>query len=361
MRVGLHIGQLLQPVPGGIGRYVVHLARNLPQVEVEVTCFGAGRPSERVRSLIGEPVDLGWPRGPLRYELWHQLRRPRVELPGVDLVHAPSLAIPPVRDIPLVVTVHDVAFLREPEAFTRRGLAFHRRGLEIAHKEAAAIVTASRSARDELIDVGFERERIHLAPHGVDVRPPEPPERIDERVRALGLGPRFVVAVGTIEPRKGFDTLAAAMTLLRTKEPDIELAIVGPTGWLEVQGLDADGIHRLGTVHERSLDALYRRALVCAVPSRYEGFGLPALEAMARGCPVVATNATSLPEVVGSAGTLVPAGDVESWARALVEVIRDESLRAEMARRGVERASTFTWRGSALAHAAAYQAALDAA
>lgn len=359
MRAGLHVGQLFQPVPGGIGRYTVHVARNLPAADVDVVCFGAGTPSARVRGLIGDTVDLGWPRGPMRYELWHRLRRPVVHL-DVDVVHAPSLAIPPVRDVPLVVTVHDVAFLREPAAFTRRGLSFHQRGLEIAHREATAVITASRSARDELIDVGFERERIHLAPHGVELRVPEPPEEIDERIRALGLGPRFIVSVGTIEPRKGFDTLADAIQLVRRKEPDLELAVVGPPGWLEVHGLDQPGIHRLGTVDERSLDALYRRAEACAIASRYEGFGLPALEAMARGCPVVASNATSLPEVVGTAGTLVPPGDVDLWAHALLEVVRDAPLRAEMSRRGIARAETFTWRGSAHAHAAAYQAAIDA-
>jgi glycosyltransferase involved in cell wall biosynthesis len=359
VRTGIHVGQLLQPVPGGIGRYTVHIIRNLPAADVDPVCFGAGTPSARVRGLIGETVDLGWPRGPLRYELWNRLRRPLVHL-DVDVVHAPSLAVPPVRDRPLVVTVHDVAFLREPAAFTRRGLSFHRRGLEIAHREATAVITASRSARDELIDVGFERERIHLAPHGVELRVPEPPDEIDARVRELGVGPNFIVSVGTIEPRKGFDTLADAMQLVRRRIPDLELAVVGPAGWLEVPGLDQPGVHRLGTVDERSLDALYRRARACAVASRYEGFGLPALEAMARGCPVVASNTTSLPEVVGTAGTLVPPGDVDLWAHALLEVVRDEELRAEMARRGIARAETFTWRGSAHAHAAAYQAAIDA-
>jgi glycosyltransferase involved in cell wall biosynthesis len=359
MRAGLHVGQLLQPVPGGIGRYVVHVARNLPAAGVEVVPFGAGRPSPRVEALIGETVDLGWPKGPARYELWHQFRRPRLAL-DVDLVHAPSLAIPAVGDVPLVVTVHDVAFLREPESFTRRGLNFHRRGLEIAHREAAAIITASRFARDELIDVGFDRDRIHLAPHGVDTRASEPEEQMQARLRSLGLERPYVVAVGTVEPRKGLDTLAAALAAARRSEPDLELAVVGPSGWLEVPGLVSPGIHRLGTVDERTLDALYRHAVACAVPSRYEGFGLPALEAMARGCPVIASNATSLPEVVGSAGTLVPVGDVEAWAHALVSTVRDEGLRAEMSRRGRERAEGFTWIGSAHAHAAAYAAAIDA-
>jgi len=359
MRIGLHTGQLLQPVPGGIGRYTVHLARNLPAAGVGVLCFGAGVPSERVQRLIGDYVDLGRPRGSARYAMWHHLRWPRLRLP-VDLVHAPSLAVPAAGTLPLVVTVHDVAFLREPSAFTRRGLQFHRRGLTLAHREAAAIVTASRFARDELISVGFDRDRIHLAPHGVEIREPDADAVIDTRVADTGIDGPFVLAVGTVEPRKGLDVLVRAFGAAREQLPDLQLAIVGPKGWLAVPGLEAEAVHRLGSVPEATLDALYRRAVVCAVPSRYEGFGLPALEAMARGCPVVASNATSLPEVVGSAGTLVPVGDVEALARALVETARDPDLRAEMSDRGRARAAGFTWAGSAHAHAAAYAAALEA-
>ena len=184
--------------------------------------------------------------------------------------------MPAVRDLPLVVTVHDVAFLREPEAFTRRGLAFHRRGLEIAHREAAAIITASRFARDELIDVGFDRDRIHLAPHGVETRVPEsatqmrraarrarprPPVRRRGRHHRAAQGPRHARA-GTRRWRAG-------------PSPTSSSPSSGPPGWLAVPGLDGPGIHRLGTVDERTLDAVYRNAVACAVPSRYEGFGLP--------------------------------------------------------------------------------------
>ena len=358
MKAGLHIGQLLQPVPGGIGRYVVHLAQNLPAADVDVVCFGAGTPNARVQALIGESIDLGWPRGPLRYELWHRTRRPRLRLP-VDVVHAPSLAIPPTGATPLAVTVHDVAFLREPDAFTKRGLAFHRRGLELAHREADVIITASRFARDELVSIGFDRARIYLAPHGVALRSPEADSVIDERVERTGIRSPFVLAVGTVEPRKGLDTLAKALAVARREIPDLAAAIVGPDGWLTVPGIEGPGIHRLGTVDERTLDALYRRALVCAVPSRYEGFGLPALEAMARGCPVAASNATSLPEVVGAAGLLIPVGAVDAWAAALVGLASDPERCADLGRRGRKRAAGFTWRGSAHAHAAAYAAALD--
>lgn len=356
MKVGLHIGQLLQPVPGGIGRYIVNVAQNLPAAGVDVVAFGAGTPSKRVQALIGPSTDLGWPRGPLRYEMWHRFERPRLAL-AVDVVHAPSLAIPPTGSIPLVVTVHDVAFLREPEAFTRRGLSFHRRGLTLAHRHARSVITASRSARDELVRVGFDPERIFLAPHGVEVRAPESETQINTRIERVGVTTPFVLAVGTVEPRKGLDTLAGAFTIAREKIPELTLAVVGPSGWLQVSGLDAPGVRQLGTVDERTLDALYRRAILCAVPSRYEGFGLPALEAMALGCPVVASNATSLPEVVGSAGVLVPVGDVAAWAHALVALIEDPNRRHELGARGRERAAGFTWLGSAHAHAAAYAAA----
>lgn len=358
--VALHVGQLRQRVPGGIGRYVRGLLEGLADPalggEIGVVPFAAGpRPIDHLDHLRGY-VDLGRPTGALRYELWHRFRRPVVRVP-CDLVHAPSLAVPPPGRAPLVVTVHDVAFLRHPDAFTRHGVAFHRRGLELAHREAAAIVVASAFARDELLRSGFDADRIHVAPHGVTLPAPEAEPVIDARVRRMGLRDPFVLVVGTIEPRKGLDVLAAAFTRARLAIPELTLAVVGPRGWLPVPGLDAEGIRELGTVDERTLDALYRRAALCAVPSRYEGFGLPALEAMARGCPVVASDATSLPEVVGDSGLLVPAREVDTWSSLLVDLVRDPAARADLGERGRLRAREFDWIRSARAHAGAYRAA----
>jgi glycosyltransferase involved in cell wall biosynthesis len=132
------------------------------------------------------------------------------------------------------------------------------------------------------------------------------------------------------------------------------LAIAGPQGWLEVPGLDTPGVRRLGKVDEATLDALYRRAMLCALPSRYEGFGLPALEAMARGCPVVASSVTALPGVVGDAGVLVRPGDVAGWTAALRELLGDASARADLSARGTSRAATFTWEATARAHQEAF-------
>ena len=132
MKVALHCGQLLQPVPGGIGRYAHSLLRVLPTVGVDVGGVrGRCAPAGRARRVPW--IDLGAPHGSVRYELWHRLGRPPVDIEA-DVVHAPSLAVPPVRDAALVVTVHDIAFLRVPHVTTRRGVSFHRRALRVARE-----------------------------------------------------------------------------------------------------------------------------------------------------------------------------------------------------------------------------------
>jgi glycosyltransferase involved in cell wall biosynthesis len=349
VKVALHAGQLFQSVPGGIGRYVEGLVGALPEAGVEVVTFAAGSHAPGARPGVVEHVDLGVPGPPWRYEMWHRWRRPRIPVEA-DVIHAPSLAVPPAGGTPLVVTVHDVAFLRHPEVFTARGVAFHRRGLAIAHREAAAIITVSEFTRDELVRTGFDPARIHLAPLGIGLEPPAPDAELDARLLEVGVTLPFVLSVGTIEPRKGLDTLAAAFTRVRRDQPDLMLALAGAQGWLEVPGLDAPGIRRLGKVDEATLDALYRRAMLCALPSRYEGFGLPALEAMGRGCPVIASDATALPGVVGDAGVLVPPGDVNRWTAALRDVLGDDRARADLSARGTARATTFTWDATARAH-----------
>lgn len=349
--VALHAGQLLQRVPGGIGRYVAELLPALSDLGVPVTVFGAG---PRPGAVDGDYVDLGFPRGRIRYDLWHHLRRPGLRVPG-DLVHATSLAVPPTGDRPLVVTVHDLAFLRHPQYFTVRGIRFHERGLALARRDAAAVIAPSRFAADELHQEGFEAERVFVAPHGIrSVAAPEPDETA-ERVRRLGIEGRFVLFVGTLEPRKGIDTLVAAWRHLRVAVPDLTLALAGPRGWGKLPDLELAGVVRLGAVSEADLDALYRSALALAYPSHYEGFGLPVLEAMVRGCPVVTTRATSLPEVVGDAGRLVAPRDPDSLAGVLTELAGDDDERARLAVAGRERAETFTWRSSGEIHRDVYR------
>lgn len=362
LRVGLHVGQLLQRIPGGIGRYTRILASRLGDEPVTVVPFAAGPRPDALVDLAGVDgyVDLGWPRGSLRYELWHRARRPHVAI-GVDVVHAPSLAVPPTGRTPLVVTVHDLAFLRLPHYFTIRGLRFHESGLRCARESAAAVIVPSEFVAGELVAEGFAANRVHVAHHGIDPPAAVPDDAIDATLERLGLARPFVLFVGTLEPRKGLGALIDGHRILRRTHAEATLALVGPRGWGKLPPLDRPGVSKLGAITDADLDALYRAASVLAYPSEYEGFGLPVLEAMARGCPVVTSSATSLPEVVGDAGRLVDPHDPEALAAALAEVLEDPALASRMASAGRVRAEAFTWDASIRAHVTAYAAALEEA
>lgn len=338
--VALHVGQLRQPVPGGIGRYVEGLVGHLGGAGapggdggLELTTFGGGR----------------W-----HYQAWQRLRFPPPwAARGADVVHGPSLAVPPARRRQaLVVTVHDLAFLTHPDCFTPTGVAFHTRGLAIARREADVVIVPSRHTGDQLIDACFRPSRVHVVPHGID--PPEP--------SALPPPPGpYLLFVGTLEPRKGLPVLLEAHGRLRADRPGLGLVVAGPAGWGPAPALDCPGVTAAGKVDEASLDALYRGALATVVPSRTEGFGLPALEAMVRGCPVVCAATGALPEVVGGGGVLVAGGDrdPEALAAALVPLVDDPGERSRWAAAGAARARTFTWAKCVDGHRRAYAAALD--
>ncbi|MGH8991870.1 MAG: glycosyltransferase family 4 protein [Acidimicrobiia bacterium] len=330
LRLALHTGQLNRPVPGGIGRYVEGLVAHLPEAGIDVEPFAGGR----------------W-----RSPAWQRFRLPPLRLPdGTDVVHAPSLAVPPPGDRPLVVTIHDLAFSYLPP----RGETFHRRGLDLARSEAAAVVVPSAFTASQVEAARFEPGRVHVVAHGIDPPGDVPDAAVTERLGRLATGDPYLLAVGTVEPRKGLDVLAQAFRTLN----GVRLLVAGPRGWGDVPGLDRPGIGRLGTVSDSLLDALYRRAVALVMPSHTEGFGLPALEAMARGCPVVVSAAGSLPEVVGDAGAVVPPGDPDALAGTLTRVLADDDLRARLADAGRRRAAGFTWAACAQGHLAAYEAAL---
>jgi glycosyltransferase involved in cell wall biosynthesis len=293
------------------------------------------------------------------YEAWHALRWPRVERATgpVDVVHATAVAIPPTR-APLVVTIHDLAFLADPTQATRHGLRFFRRGTELARRHARLVLVPSEATAAECRTAGFDGDRIRVVPWGVDPVTVEP--AAVERARAAhGLERPYVLFVGTIEPRKNLAGLVGAMATLAGR--DVDLVVVGPEGWNEdlderirVLAPTGIGVHRLGFLPLAALPPLYAGAAAFCYPSLREGFGLPVLHAMAAGAPVVTSLGTATEEVAGDAALLADPTDHAAIGSALAAILDDPALADDLRRRGRDRAAGFTWARTADATAAAY-------
>jgi glycosyltransferase involved in cell wall biosynthesis len=249
--------------------------------------------------------------------------------------------------LPAVLTAHDMAIYRHPEWFPGGQALARRLVVPRSLRRADAIVAVSASTARDVADLfGVEAERLEVVPEGVAGRfQPLPGDRLEEVRRRLGLPGRFVLFVGTIEPRKNLPTLLEAWSRMRERPP---LVVAGTWGWRcedvreRLEGL-APEVRVLGAIAPDDLPGLYNLASCLAHPAWYEGFGLTPLEAMACGVPVVASGVSSLPEVVGDAGLLVDPADVEGWTEALERVCGDLDVAATLRRRGILRAAEFTW------------------
>ncbi len=289
------------------------------------------RPLPRTR-FIGR--HLQWPA---------ELRRLRP-----DVYFGPAGALP-LRGIgcPAVITVHDLAIYRNPRWFPGRQPLSVRLVVPRSVIRADVIVAVSESTARDVVDIfGVDASRIEVVPHGVAARyRPLPGEELREARARLGLPERFILFVGTVEPRKNLETLLEAWAMMRDR-PD--LVIVGAWGW-RYEGVRerierlGPGVHHIEGLDPEQLPAVYNLARVLAHPAWYEGFGLPPLEAMACGTPVVVSDRSSLPEVVGDAAVIVPPDRADAWRQALENVLEDTDMAAAMRRRGILHAARFTW------------------
>ncbi|MDQ1486479.1 MAG: hypothetical protein QOJ62_2172 [Actinomycetota bacterium] len=357
LRVALTLEQCWHDVPGGTASSALETVRAL-QRRGDVEILGvAARHAKLPPAPWTPPVrmyQLPLPRTAL-YESWHALRTPRVQFATgpVDVIHATTFAIPP-KSAPLVVTVHDLAFLHDSSHFTKHGMRFFKRGLALARKKADLVLVPSQSTFADCIEAGFELPRLRVVPHGVEIPPPDA-DAVRDFVTDHKLPERYLLWCGTLEPRKNVPTLLRAFAELRRSDPDIGLVLVGPSGWgdVEVPAAASDGVHLLGFLSHEDLHAAYAGARAFCYPSLREGFGLPVLEAMAHGVPVVTSAGTAMAEVVDTAGLLVDPLDVGALAAALAVAIG--SRHDELGAAALERASSYSWDSAAELTVTAYR------
>ncbi|NJN97666.1 MAG: glycosyltransferase family 4 protein [Anaerolineales bacterium] len=359
-RIGIDYTAAVQQA-AGIGRYSRELVKALaalsPADSPQYRLFVASAGAVSLPALPGPNFDWRATRLTERWlaRLWYRLRLPlwiQAWTGPLDLFHATDFFLPPVKPgTRTLVTVHDLSFVREPET-TMPGMSRHlNRWVPYSVRQADHVIAVSEATRQDLIELyQTPPQKISVLYHGVtpDFQPVTEPDKLAGVRHKYGLGQQpFILSVGTIQPRKNYQRLIQAFAAL---DPALALVIVGSKGWHyeaifnEVARCGLTGrVHFLGFAADADLPALYSAARLFVYPSLYEGFGLPALEAMACGTPIVASNQSALPEVVGEAGLLVDPCDVEALAAAMSRLLADTALRQQFALAGQARAAQFTW------------------
>jgi glycosyltransferase involved in cell wall biosynthesis len=369
--VAVQADQLFAAAPGGGGAYLRCLVPALAQRDpaLEITLFHA----RGSRAVAIEP----WAQGLARVELPGSIRSlyPRWNLTGrpwlppslgtLDLVHAPSaVGVPPAgRGQKLVVTVQDLAFLVTPSHFPPRWRQIYRSALWATVRRADVIIVPSRNTAEDLLTrTQVDPSKVRVIPLAAAlVSSDEDPDPVAAR---LNVSEPYLLFVGTLEPRKNLVALIRAYRRVATSGWPHSLVLAGPLGWhhqslMRELALAGPGdVVLTGALPPGELDALYRRAECFCYPSLYEGFGLPVLEAMARGVPTICSNTSSLPEVAGDAGVGVNPASVREIAAAIESVLADKTLRHTLSVRGRARAERFSWDEAARLTLQVYEKAL---
>jgi glycosyltransferase involved in cell wall biosynthesis len=355
----------------GVSMYATRLLEHLPTAapEYRYTAFvGRDAPEIQGMHLAVSPVNTVRP--PIRIG-WEQTGLPlQAARARLDLLHCMVNVIPLLHTVPVIVTVHDLSFLRFPETFPRAKAIYLRLATRYSARSARRVIAVSDSTRRDLIELaGVQPERISVVHLGVDDRYRRLPD--DERAAFAATvfeGRPFMLYVGTLQPRKRVDLLIRAYARLRTRDAvPHALALIGARGWMFDElfqlvhdlGLEND-VRFVDYVTPEQLPLWYNAADVFVYPSVYEGFGLPVLEAMACGTPVVTSASSSLIEVVGDAGVTVEPESDEALAQGVGKVLEDRALHAELQQRGLRRAAARSWETVARDTARVYDLAMSA-
>jgi glycosyltransferase involved in cell wall biosynthesis len=305
------------------------------------------------------------PRQRLGRLAWEQVRLPRLlGRLDLDVHHSPHYTMPESATCPRVVTVHDMTFFDHPEWHERTKALLFRRATRVAARHADALICVSRSTAERLNEICPPKAEMHVVPHGVDHDCFDPtPNDDDERMLAsLNVSRPYVAFAGTLEPRKDVPTLVRAFDRIAAAHPQLSLVLAGLPGWgaRAVERAVAGATHRsriqqLGYVPQTVMPTLFRQASAVAYPSLTEGFGLPALEALACGAPLVTTRGSAMEEVAAGAALLVNPGDGNGLAGALDMLVRGDAGLAGRRQRGLTIAARYTWDASAEAHVGVYR------
>ena len=341
MRIAFDVSPLSHE-PTGIGNYIRGSLAALVEAAAgrhEVVAFAPTSPAGLRRipeALNGIPLTTKLRFLPFAHhwrQAWSRAGRPPVErfLGPIDVLHYTDWMFPPQRRGVRSTMIHDLVPLHHREWVTARTYSMHSAKYRDAQNCDTVFVNSEYTAEDVIRTLGLDPARVHVAPPGVGA------EFGPEGQRAE-LGAPYVLTVATLEPRKNLQVLVDAHRLL---DGQMTLAVVGGAGWGEQPSLDAPGIRLLGRQSNEELARLYRGAAVVAYPSRFEGFGIPIVEAMASGVPVVASSHASMNEAAGDVALRADPDDSAAWARGLVEAA---ARREELAGRGIEHARLFTWK-----------------
>lgn len=368
MRVGINALHMTAKVGfrrTGVGRYINRLVAALPaELEGELVVYAN-------RTAKG---DTAWRRSwmpldhPAARTMWEHLAIPAMaRRDGLDLYHGTVNVIPMGLPCPAVVTIHDLAFLRFPEQVPVRRQRYLSRAVREAATRSDQVITVSEATKRDIVELlGADADRVHVTPLGVEPAfHPWDAEALDAFRQSHAVERPYLLSVGTLEPRKNIPGLIAAYREVAASVPH-DLVLVGAEGWL-TEGIHAtiqaaglgNRIKLTGFVPDGDLPGWYGAADAFVFPSLYEGFGLPVLEAMACGTPVVTADNSSLAEVAGDAALLVDASDTAGLAGALLRIVDDESLRTDLRARGLARSATYAWQRTAAQTAAVYRKALE--
>lgn len=364
MNITILTDPLYSDVPGGIGRYVKELIKNLAKIDSSSTYFLINSYRHKVDDILNSKHDnfktiaFPLPRR-LLYVLWLEFGIPRIEsfTGKIDILHTPCPTIPGCK-AKLVVTIHDLSFLKFREIFSNWSHYYQKRSLQICSSKATAIIAVSTATKNDILKyTGISEERIVVIHEGVNSHfHPITEQALIKKTRdKYQLSSPYILFVGTLEPRKNIHRLIEAFSeLIYNGIRNYQLVIAGKRGWFYkdifkkvVELKLQEYIEFIDSPPDEDIPILMSGASLFVYPSLYEGFGLPPLEAMACGIPVVTSNVSSLPEVVGDAAILVNPMNTKELAEGMNVGLNDKTFRQHLIEKGIKRARLFSWEAMA--------------